>query len=96
LPRVGVRLAHSRLGEALRAAPVRLKRQQLALWLEEFTLQGVTLHLAARSPEEGVETALRVAVLDAGLEPQRLSFPPMLEELRARLDPHDTLVVMES
>ena len=97
--RVGVRLAHSRLPEALQAAPSHLKQQALALWLDEFTLQGATLWVGARSgaqAEEGVGAALRVAVLDAGLEPLRLSFPPLLEELRARLDPHETLVVMES
>jgi alkyldihydroxyacetonephosphate synthase len=94
--RVGARVLHSRLPEALRAAPSHLKRQALALWLDQFTLQGATLWLGARSAEDGTGAALRAAVLDAGLEPLRLTFPPLFEELRARLDPHETLVVMES
>jgi FAD/FMN-containing dehydrogenase len=93
---VGVRLSFSRLPDALRAAPARIKRQPVSRWLGQLNLQGATLWLSAPSLGAGAEAALRAAVLDAGLDPLRPSFPSLMEELRARLDPQETLVVMES
>jgi FAD/FMN-containing dehydrogenase len=94
--RVGVRLLFSRLPDALRAAPTRIKRQPVSRWLGQFNLQGATLWLSAAPLGVGAEAALRGALLDGGLDPLRPSFPSLMEELRARLDPHETLVVMES
>jgi FAD/FMN-containing dehydrogenase len=39
---------------------------------------------------------LAAAMLDAGLDPIGPEFPPLMEELRQKLDPRETLVVMES
>jgi alkyldihydroxyacetonephosphate synthase len=92
--RVGTRLTYARLPEALQSVPGLLRRAQ-HVWLEQFTQQGATLWLTARNGESG-RAALAAALLDAGLDPLRFSFPPLMEQLRARLDPKETLVVMES
>jgi alkyldihydroxyacetonephosphate synthase len=49
-------------------------------------------------PRAGAErpNILRAALLDAGLDPLRLNFPPLIDELRRQLDPTQTLVVMEA
>jgi hypothetical protein len=39
---------------------------------------------------------MRSLLLDAGLDPLRLNFPPLFNELRQQLDPTQTLVVMEA
>ena len=92
--RVGTRLSHARLPEALQAVPGLLRHRAQHVWLDQFTLQGASLWFAARNGEGG-RHALAAALLDAGLDPLRLNFPPLMEQLRARLDPRATLVVME-
>jgi FAD/FMN-containing dehydrogenase len=91
---VGARLPYSRLPEALDAVSGVLRRHKATVWLEEFDLQGATVWLASRHAE-GKRQALASALLDLGVDPIRPSFPPLMEELRAALDPHGTLVVME-
>jgi len=94
---VGARVRYSEAAAALLAAPTTVRRAQVCLWAEEFTLQGANLWFCCR-PKAGQpdRQALRSALLDAGLNPFRLSFPPLLGQLRARLDPDETLVVMEA
>jgi alkyldihydroxyacetonephosphate synthase len=93
---VGTRIAHADVKLSLAAVPRTVQRRRVRLRAEEFTLQGVTLwvSLGGTSTESG--PALRSALLDAGLDPFRLNFPPLLAELRRQLDPSETLVVMEA
>ncbi len=92
--RVGARVAWSRLAEALESVAGVLRSRAQHVWLDQVTPQGVTLWLCAPSGEAGRE-ALASGLLDAGLDPLRPLFPPLLDELRGRLDPQGTLVVME-
>ena len=99
-PAVAVRLRHSEVAEALAAAPAAVKRGPTSVWIDELTLQGATLWFSlsgqdSRTRSEGA-AALRAALLDAGLDPLRLNFPPLMDELRHQLDPTQTLVVMEA
>jgi len=93
---VGTRIRHSEVEEALAAAPRSVQRQPVNLWAEELTLQETNLWFSCCGGGASSQQVLRSALLDAGLEPFRLSFPPLMEELRARLDPDETLVVMEA
>ena len=92
---VAVAVRHSGLADALAALPRRVRRKEVLWWAEGFTLQGVTLWFALDGVT-GEPAALRSALLDAGLEPHRLNFPPLLDELMRQLDPQGTLVVMEA
>jgi len=92
---VGARLRYSQLPEALGALPELLRRHHATVWLEEFDQHGANLWLASRRAESRKE-ALAAGLLDLGVDPIRPSFPPLMEELRAALDPSGTLVVMEN
>jgi alkyldihydroxyacetonephosphate synthase len=89
----GARVRHSRQGEAIAAVREATRRRPVNLWLDEFDLHGANLWLSAQ--REG-KRSLTTLLLDAGLEPLRPAFSSLLEELRAKLDPRGTLVVMES
>jgi hypothetical protein len=81
----------------LRALPEVNKQKQLLFAVEEFTLHGANLWVSLKgSATEPSAALLRSALLDAGLDPFRLNFPPLMEELRRQLDPQGTLVVMEA
>ncbi len=41
------------------------------------------------------EDNIRQRLLDAGLDPIRFDFPPLMDELRRQLDPEETMVIME-
>jgi alkyldihydroxyacetonephosphate synthase len=93
---VGTRVRHSELANALAAAPRSVRRKPVQIWAEELTLQETNLWFCCGGGGKSCRQALRSALLDAGLDPFRMSFPPLMEELRARLDPDETLVVMEA
>ena len=93
---MGTRIRHSELATALAAAPRRVGSKPVHLWAEELTLQETNLWFSCGGGDKSCRQALRSALLDAGLDPFRISFPPLMEELRARLDPDETLVVMEA
>lgn len=92
---IGVRVRYSRVREALEAAPQRIQREAVLTWAEGFSLRGTTLWFALPGATEEPHD-LRAALLDAGLDPYRINFPPLLDELRQQLDPAQTLVVMEA
>ncbi len=94
-PPAGARVRHSRLGEALASVRELTRRRPLNLWLDELDLHGANLWLGSRRAGEG-KRSLAALLLDAGLEPFRPAFSPLMEELRQKLDPRGTLVVMES
>jgi len=93
--RAGARVSYSRLPEVLEQLPAQFKRHPLMVWCEEVTLQGVTLWIASAGKGRPVRTALRSLLLDAGLDPIRFDFPPLMDELRQQLDPNETMVIME-
>jgi hypothetical protein len=78
---------------ALAALPRSVKRKRVLISVDEFSLQGACIWLSAKGVGQG---AMRSALLDAGIDPFRLSFPPLMEELRHQLDPRRTLVLMEA
>jgi FAD/FMN-containing dehydrogenase len=92
---VGTRVAHSKMSEALASLPRRVQRRRVQLWVDQISPQGATLWLTCKGSSKS-QAALRSALLDAGLDPLRLDFPPLMEELRQKLDPTETLVVMEA
>ena len=87
-----------RVGDAVYASPA-LARDVLGnglqVWCEEATLQGVTLWVGCKKDSQRMRVALRSLLLDAGLDPIRFDFPPLMDELRAQLDPEETMVIME-
>jgi alkyldihydroxyacetonephosphate synthase len=91
---VGAPVPHSALAEAAAAVPPTVKRRRTLVWADQITLQGATLWFALQGQPE--REPLRAALLDAGLDPLRLNFPPLIDELRQQLDPTQTLVVMEA
>ena len=90
----GTRLPHSRFMEVAEAIPRAIKKQPVLLWAEEFTLQGATMWLECKGLADG-ENVLRSVLLNAGGDPVRFDFPPLMHELREQLDPAGTMVVME-
>jgi len=90
----GARMPHSRLPEVVEAIPTAVKKKPVLVWAEEFSLQGATLWLECRGLTDA-ENTLRSVLLDAGADPVRFDFPPLMHELRAQLDPAGTMVVME-
>jgi len=76
------------------AIPTAVKKKPVLVWAEEFSLQGATLWLECRGLTDA-ENTLRSVLLDAGADPVRFDFPPLMHELRAQLDPAGTMVVME-
>jgi alkyldihydroxyacetonephosphate synthase len=91
---VGARVLHSRFADVLQAMPGSVRRQSLQLWVEELSPQGGTLWLSCpqlKRPDE----PLRSLLLNAGLDPIRFNFPPLMDELLGQLDPQGTMVVME-
>lgn len=92
---VGSRQYYSNIQESLEAAPRKVGRGKVHVWAEEFTLRGATLWFS-RPGVKQASRRLRAAVIDAGMDPLRLNFPPLMEELRQKLDPDQTLVVMEA
>jgi len=93
--RAGARVAHSRFAEVAYQLPVKVGREPLQVWCEEATLQGVTLWVGCKKDSQRMRVALRSLLLDAGLDPIRFDFPPLMDELRAQLDPEETMVIME-
>ena len=90
----GARLPHSRIPDAAAAIPTTIRGKPILLWAEEFSLQGANLWLECRGLDDA-ETMLRSVLVDAGLDPIRFDFPPLLDQLREQLDPAGTMVVME-
>ena len=95
ITRVGARVAHSRFAQAVSNLPAKVAGKPLQVWCEEATLQGVTLWVGCNAKPQRARTALRSLLLDAGLDPIRFDFPPLMDELRAQLDPEETMVIME-
>jgi len=93
-PRAGARLLHSELPEMLAAMAPLIVENSLQMWVEEFTLQGGSLWLSCRE-EDRTTACLRTQFLDAGMDPIRFNYPPLMDELGHRLDPEGTMVVME-
>ncbi len=93
IQRQGVRISYSALSAALEVIPSQIKRSPIHLWMDQFTLQGGTIWLTCAA--DRARELLATALLDNGLDPLRSSFPPLMEDLRATFDPHETLVVME-
>lgn len=90
----GARLPHSRFMEVVKAIPRAIKKRPVLLWAEEVTLQGAALWLECRGLPDA-ENTLRSVLLNAGADPVRFDFPPLINELRGQLDPAGTMVVME-
>jgi len=96
---VGARVCYADSRLMLASVPGSVQRRKVLVWAEEFTLQGFTLWTAFKEvnnrPTQQA-ALMRSALLDAGLDPLRPDFPPLLDELRQLLDPTQTLVVMEA
>jgi hypothetical protein len=92
---VGSSIPYSEIKEAIAAAPQKAGRQRVKLCVEEFTLHGATLWFSCKGSKK-VSRNLRIAIIDAGMDPIRLNFPPLMEGMRQKLDPDQTLVVMEA
>ena len=90
----GARLPHSRFTDVVEAIPRAIKKRPVLLWAEEVSLQGATLWLECKGLPDA-ENALRSVLLDAGADPVRFDFPPLMHELRGQLDSAGTMVVME-
>jgi alkyldihydroxyacetonephosphate synthase len=91
---VGARLRFSKVAEAVDAVPASVGRKRVLMWADELDRGSLTLWFALRGASD--PAALRSLLLDAGLDPLRLNFPPLFDELRQQLDPTQTLVVMEA
>jgi alkyldihydroxyacetonephosphate synthase len=91
---VGARLSHSEVSRVVESLPQKIKKRPLLLSVGGFDRQGMTLWLRSRGPK-AEQNVLRALLLDAGVDPFRLDFPPLFEELRRQLDPDETLVIME-
>ena len=90
----GSRLPHSRLAEVVEAIPSAIKGFPVLVWAEEVSLQGATLWLECKGLSDA-ENTLRSVLLNAGADPVRFDFPPLMGELTQALDPAGTMVVME-
>ena len=95
ITRAGARVAHSRFAEVAYQLPAKVGRDPLRVWCEEASLQGVTLWVGCKTDSQRARVALRSLLLDAGLDPIRFDFPPLMDELRRQLDPEETMVIME-
>ncbi len=93
--RAGARVSYSCFPDVLDQLPAVVKRKPLLVWCDEVTLQGATLWVASWAEGQPTRTALRSLLLDAGLDPIRFDFPPLMDELRRQLDPEETMVIME-
>jgi hypothetical protein len=91
-------LPYSSIAQALDGLPTRLptriRKQPVHMWIEEMSLHGANVWLWCKGGRSCAAT-LRSHLLDAGLDPFRDTFPPLMDDLRAQLDPELTLVVME-
>lgn len=92
-PRQGVRASYSALSAALEAIPSQIGKTPIHVWFDQFSLQGGTIWVSCAADD--ARQRLATALLDNGLDPIHSSFPPLMEDLRAKFDPHETLVVME-
>jgi alkyldihydroxyacetonephosphate synthase len=90
----GARCGYSRFQTVLDALPGAVRKLPLRVWAEQFTLQGGTLWLGCGDSSQAGR-ALRTLLLDAGLDPIRFDFPPLMDELRRQIDPEGIMVVME-
>lgn len=95
ITRAGARVHYSRFAQVAASLPAKVAGKPLQVWCEEATLQGVTLWVGSKAKGQRVRTALRSLLLDAGLDPIRFDFPPLMDELRRQLDPEETMVIME-
>ena len=95
IPRAGARVRYSQFAQVAASLPAEVMGEPLQVWCEEATLQGVTLWVGSKAKDESARAVLRSLLLDAGLDPIRVDFPPLMDELRRQLDPEETMVIME-
>ena len=95
IPRAGARVRYSQFAQVAASLPAEVMGEPLQVWCEEATLQGVTLWVGSKAKDESARAVLRSLLLDAGLDPIRFDFPPLMDELRRQLDPEETMVIME-